>query len=243
MDAGLLQLAAARCRLDRFQAPDEGAPLLRLERVAELPPGERIALDGQAPERAGYCVRGDRLLAAIPDEPFAAEAALRALFQLAFLRQGALLLHGAGVAWGERALVATGPSGAGKSTLARLCHQAGAVVLSDETVALDPAGKVFGTPFRSDPELACERLEAELAAIVCLEKGSEEKLVLLRADRAAAYLLGQAYRPAPEAAGRGELLRVASSLAARPGMHQLTFRKHPEAGGFVARWIEGDARA
>ena|SRR5215510_12222099 len=45
-------------------------------------------------------------------------------------------LFGAGVSLEGRAVVATDPSGAGKATLARLCLQAGAVLLSDETVGV-----------------------------------------------------------------------------------------------------------
>jgi hypothetical protein len=52
--------------------------------------------------------------------------------------EGKLALHGAAVAVGERAVVLLGRSGQGKSTLAAALCRAGASLLADDAVALDP---------------------------------------------------------------------------------------------------------
>jgi hypothetical protein len=52
--------------------------------------------------------------------------------------QGAVLIHAAAVADGERAVVLPGPMGAGKSTLAAVLVQSGLAYLTDEVVAIDP---------------------------------------------------------------------------------------------------------
>ncbi len=243
VDDGVLRLASTCSYLDAFRtsAPSNEARvrLVRCDRHA----GERwIPLDGAQPESGAYAIRGSDLLACIPDEPAAAEASLRALFQLAILRQGGLLLHGAGLCFEGKAVVATGASGAGKSTLARLCVQAGGGLLSDETVGLHPDGTVFGSPFFSDEDLIGEANSAQLSGIFALEKGDSERIATVGASEGTALILGQAYRPPPGEGTRAALLERATALALHSGAHRLTFRKHEAAGLFVKRWVVGEAR-
>ncbi len=233
----LLELASSSCYLDQFRcAEGPPAPLLRVRRVEALrAPG--TPLDGSSEAGGSYAVQGQTVLVSIPSSPASAEASLRAVLQIATLRQGGLLVHGSGVAFGGKAAIAVGQSGAGKSTLARLCIGAGGQLLSDETVGLYPDGTVWGSPFFSDPDLASHLNRATLAGILLLEKGPDEHLAPVGAPEATAALLSQAYRPSSGEATPSELLARASALALRPGVHRLRFRKEPAAGAFVKRWI------
>jgi len=194
-----------------------------------------VPLNGQRCDAGAYALKGDVLMASIPSETFAAEACLRALFEVATARQGGLLLHGAAVSFGGIGVVATGPSGSGKSTLARFCVQATGQLLSDETVALYPDGTVHGSPFVSDEDLIGRPQRAKLGVILLLEKGDEERLDSVPPNDAVVALLGQSYRPAPREATSAQLLQRACAFTARPGVQRLTFRKHPDAGAFVQR--------
>jgi hypothetical protein len=233
----LLQLASTCCYLDQFRcAESPTAPLFRVRRVEGLQ-GPGTPLDGTSADAGSYAVEGQAILVSIPPSPASAEASLRAVLQIATLRHGGLLVHGSGVAFGGKAVIAVGQSGAGKSTLARLCIGAGGQLLSDETVGLYPDGTVWGSPFFSDPDLACQRIRASLTAILVLEKGPDEQLAPVGAPEATAALLSQAYRPASGEATPSELLARAGALSLKPGVHRLRFRKQPAAGAFVKRWI------
>ena len=241
-DGALLELARTRCALDAWRVAS-GEPALRLSRVAADEPGPPCLLNPEAPELGAFWVEGERLRVRIPEDAYAAEAALRVLFQLAHLRQGALLLHASGFALGASGVLATGPSGAGKSTLARLCRDSGAVLLSDETVAVYPGGDLHGTPFSSEPDLRGSPARAPLAALLVLEKGGAERLSPpLPPAEAVALLLSQAYPPDPRLLPRAELLGRAAALARAPGVRRLTFRKDAAVGPFLRGWLErGDA--
>jgi len=232
----LLQLASTCCYLDQFRcAEGPTAPFLRVRRVEALQAS--TPLDGTSADGGGYAVEGRTVLVSIPPSPASAEASLRAVLQIATLRQGGLLVHGSGVAFAGKAAIAVGQSGAGKSTLARLCIGAGGQLLSDETVGMYPDGTVWGSPFFSDPDLASQLNRASLTSILLLEKGPDEHLAPVGAPEATAALLSQAYRPCAGEATPSELLARASALASRPGVHRLRFRKDPAAGAFVKRWI------
>ncbi len=233
----LLELASTCCYLDQFRcAEGPTAPVLRVRRVEALQ-GPSTPLDGSSEAGGSYAVQGQTVLVSIPPSPASAEASLRAVLQIATLRQGGLLVHGSGVAFGGKAAIAVGPSGAGKSTLARLCIGAGGQLLSDETVGLYPDGTVWGSPFFSDPDLACQLDRASLSALLLLEKGSDEHLAPVGALEGITGLLSQAYRPAFGEVTPSELLARGSALALQPGVHRLRFRKEPVAGAFVKRWM------
>jgi hypothetical protein len=238
IDDNLLQLAGSCCYLDRFRI-GEGAPgaRLRVRRVESLPASVATALDGLSADAGSYAVEGNTILVRIPPSPASAEASLRAVFQVATLRQGGLLVHGSGVAFDGKSVIAIGESGAGKSTLARLCLAAGGRLLSDETIGLYPDGAARGSPFFSDPDMASQLDRSPLAAILVLEKGGSEQIAPIEARKATAEILSQAYRPPAGEASQAELLARATALALNPGIHRLTFRNDPAAGAFVKRWI------
>jgi hypothetical protein len=239
VDERLLVLAAQCSSVEQFCVEAEPDEPVRLS-VHWTQPGSLegwIQLDGEGDQPGMYCVQGDSLQVCIPAEAPAAEAAVRALFQIATLRQGGVLLHAASASFGPSAIVALGPSGAGKSTLARFCLDAGGQLLSDETVALYPDGRVYGTPFFSDDDLIGAPRSARATRIVWLQKGDQESIETLSQPQAVAMLLAQAYRPAPGEASAEVLLGRTAQLASTAGLHRLVFRKHPGAGDFVKRCL------
>src|SRR5215469_1168350 len=177
IDDSILELAAPCCYLDAFRSPvPSKLPPLRVREVQTLRDEAATPLDGLSRDGGAYAVEGDEILVRIPRSPASAEASLRAVFQIATMREGGLLVHGSGAVFEGRAVVAVGESGAGKSTLARLCIAAGAELLSDETIGLYPDGTAWGSPFFSDHDLSGRRLRASLGAILLLEKASREQV-------------------------------------------------------------------
>ena len=231
VDAGLLELARERCLHQAFGA--RGAASLSVRRVAALENGR--ALEGSPAPWGFYRVTGELLEAHIPDDKWAAESVLRIAWQLSTFRQGGVLMHGCGFAWGDSGFAAIGHSTAGKSTLARLsCGAPGnATLLTDEIVQLFPEGRLFGTPFRSDTEQPGAPGDVRLHALLLLDKGSDERLVAEEPARALPELLGQLYRGSSEEVSQAESVRRVMRLVDRVGVQRLTFRKDPAVGPFL----------
>ena len=107
--------------------------------------GDRIGLDVPGVGRYA-CTGGTRIV--VEPAPGATDAALR-LFLLgsalgALLTQrGLLVLHGNAFVVDDACAVVLGHSGAGKSTLAAEMHRRGHVVLSDDVVPVDDAGRAL----------------------------------------------------------------------------------------------------
>ena len=223
-----LAALAARCELKLFERSDR-EPMVRLRAAEGAAPREAIALGGGG----GYQVSGEELRVWLPpDDSRAAEAALRVAFAVAFERQGGLLLHAAGIAFSdEGAWLAVGPSGCGKSTLAQHCADAGAEILSDETVGWLPDGTLWATPFRSTARFTRRGplSPRPLAVLAFLEHGDAERLEPVAAEDAVRRLLPQAYR----APGESTLLHRVAALVGQRGAQRFRFRNHPGAGAFV----------
>lgn len=245
MDAVVAALAAERCDLGGFRDGLMGAFELRLRFGGLAPaaaPREAIAL-GPGGLQAGAClVKGDDLQAWIPQLPPAAEAAVRAAYAVAFERQGGLLLHAAGIAFpgGDGAWLAVGPSGCGKSTLSQHCADAGAEILSDETVGWLPDGTLWATPFRSSARFTRRGPPAAraLSVLAFLEHGASERLEPLHPADVVRRLLPQVYR----APGAPVLHRAAVLTAQRgAGGFRFQLRDDPGAAAFVreARGVSG----
>ncbi len=239
VDDRLLELAAQCSSVEQFrvEATPDAQPRLTLRWTQPGAVEHWIQLDGEGDQPGHYRVQGNSVLVCIPAEAAAAEAAVRALFQIATLRQGGVLLHASAASFGNSAIVALGPSGAGKSTLARFCLEAGGELLSDETVALYPDRRVYGTPFFSEADLIGTPRIAHATRIVWLEKGEQDSIESLSQPQAVAMLLAQAYRPAPGEAEPEALLCRTAQLAKTGGLHRLIFRKHRGAGEFVKRCL------
>jgi hypothetical protein len=135
--------------------------------------------------------------------------------------------------------VAVGPSGAGKSTFARLTRQAGGDVLSDEVLALLPDGRVFGTPFRSDPDMGGQAREALLGGLFALVHAPAEALAPLAPASVVPLLLAQSFRAPADGLTQAELLQRVAGLASHFPAYRFSFRNHPEAGEYVRCWSEG----
>jgi hypothetical protein len=239
VDERLLTRAGERCTLAPFLAPAEEGPRLVLQAEA-VPAGQGAPLDPRHPSGPRFRVQGDVVHVEPPQAELDTELALRVGMQLATLRQGGLLLHAAGVAFQGRGVVAIGPSGAGKSTFTRLSVQAaGAEVLSDEVVALYPEGRVEGSPFCSDLDLPSSLARARLAAVLLLEKGSEERLEEVSAEEAIAALMGQVFRPLPGEASPGDILQRLARITEHVPLRRFVFRKHEAAAGFIRGWLDG----
>ncbi len=120
------------------------------EVVRELRDGDAVLLTVELAHPAGYLLRAPgvgRILVA-PDggellcdpEPGSAEWTTLIPAQalpLAATLQGLEVLHASGVVLGERAILFAGAPGAGKSSLAAALLHRGALLLSDDTVALE----------------------------------------------------------------------------------------------------------
>ncbi|MBL8954294.1 MAG: hypothetical protein JNK82_26180 [Myxococcaceae bacterium] len=209
-----------------------------VRRVAQLD-GAR-ALEGSPAPWGFYRVKGELLEAHIPDDKWAAESVLRIAWQISTFRQGGVLMHGCGFAWGDRGFAAIGHSTAGKSTLARLsCGPPGdATLLTDEIVQLFPDGRLFGTPFRSDTETPGTPGDVRLESLLLLTKGVHEQLDVVPATTAIPELLGQLYRGTSEEMSPAEAVRRVLALVDRVGVQRLTFRKDPVVGAFLQRSLK-----
>lgn len=235
-DARLLSHGGPRCTLGPFLTAETPARLTLS--LKPLPPGRGAPLDPRRPEGPRFLVEGNEVWLEPTEEPLDVELALRVLLQLATLRQGGVLLHAAGVALGEHAVVVLGPSGAGKSTFTRLCaRNVGAEVLSDEVVALYPGGRVEGSPFCSDLDLPSSRARARLTSLFLLRQGQEERLDEVSPREAVSALLGQVFRPLPGEAAPGEVLGRLARLVEETEVRRFTFREHEAAARFVRDWL------
>ncbi len=110
-----------RAGLEPFVA-SAGVPTLFVERRSELNGGRK--LESNMAPWGFYALEGDRVLAHIPDDKWAAEAVLRIAWQVATFRLGGILMHGCGLDFGGAGVAAIGHSGAGKSTLSALSSDA-----------------------------------------------------------------------------------------------------------------------
>ncbi|WP_408896821.1 hypothetical protein ACJ5H2_18060 [Nocardioides sp. R1-1] len=107
--------------------------------------GDRIGID--VPGVARYvCERGTRITVE-PVDGAAADAVrlflLGSALGAVLTQRGLLVLHGNAFVVGDSCAVVLGRSGAGKSTLAAEMHRRGHVVLSDDVVPVDDAGRAL----------------------------------------------------------------------------------------------------
>lgn len=140
--------------------------------------------------------------------------------------EGALVVHGATVEYGGRALLFLGHSGAGKSTMAGLAREYGARVLSDDRsiVRIDAdRAAVWGTPWHGSLR-AGTPASARLAAIFLLVQSLEDRTEIISPSRGAGELLVRLIYPGASASDFERLLDCAIELALRVPMAELHFR-------------------
>lgn len=236
VDPEILQLAAGRCNVSGFAIPPAVASFSLRRVEASLPGWERLVA---AEDFGEASLSASAITVRINETKWAAEAALRVVFQVSIARQGGLLLHSSSVRFGDKAIVAVGHSTAGKSTLAALCREAGGQLLSDEMTALFPDGTVYGTPFRSSDPTPGHPGPAKLGLFVLLDKAPHEALSPIPPEKALPRILEQVYRgyDGGELTPARILERVAGAMNVCPPQ-VLSFRKHPDAGHFVRQALE-----
>jgi len=214
--AGLDEAARERLaeRFRGFEVPEARGSGVEMV-VALAPAAEFLHVDTRgweydldlAPDREGVAVAGLKLAARIEREPLHAllvtaagpdelagvvENLLRILVAYALLARGGALVHGAGVARGDRAGLFFGVSGAGKTTLSRLAHAAGRRILSDDMLALVPeAGGVraLSAPFAGEFRDASRHKGLDLDGIFRLRQAPRHALRPLRRSEALAALV------------------------------------------------------
>ncbi|MFT3841453.1 MAG: hypothetical protein QM723_30975 [Myxococcaceae bacterium] len=241
-DESLVTLATGRVHAAPF-ANGRPPALLEVSRV-DSHSYDWSPITGSPAPWGFYRLKGDLLLAHIPDDVWAAESILRIAWQVVTHRLGGVLMHGCAVSWDGQGVAAIGVSGAGKSTLATLSagHPAHALLLTDEIVQLFPDGTVWGTPFRSNVENVGAPGPAKLKSLLLLEKGDHEALTPVAPADALGELLPQLYAPMAGVAPRGEAVRRVMEIADKAGVHRLTFRKDPAVGPFLQKWAAPGSR-
>lgn len=166
------------------------------------------------------CLQDDLVL-----EPL--EYPLGELLMINLLAKGrGVEVHGCGVIDRDgAAYVFAGQSEAGKSTIARLWHDDGATVLSDDRVVLRLRGRqvwVYGTPWHGEQEFAFPA-SAPLTRIFFLDHGIENFARPMRGAGAVARLFACCFPPFYDKAGLDFTLELLTSIIDRVPCFELTF--------------------
>jgi hypothetical protein len=234
VDESICSLATPRVFVEAFAAQASLETQLVLRRVERVQNGLHLNTPlGQCEVR----LTGLQLEVAIEDGVFQAELALRLAYHLLTQRLGGVLVHGAALALGSDAILATGKSGDGKSTLSRLCRGAGFTLLTDEVSQLFPDGTVCGTPFRSDEDNVGGPMRARVRYVLALEKAVAESLKPLAATQVVQLLMSQRFQVPEFPYANGEDRRRILEFLGQAKVGTLAFRKHEEVGGFVQKLI------
>lgn len=178
-----------------------------------------------------------RATAWVPGTIYVLDSLLRIAMTLILVEHDGLLLHGAGVLWGDAAHVYFGPSGVGKTTVARSVPRAD--VLSDEIVALfaapDGAVRVAGTPFHGDLNATSPRV-ANAAALVRLHQAERDSLSMLGAAAATSALLGSTLFFSKDDEHAERLLALAARVCGGR-TYALAFQRRTHVPSFVAKHL------
>jgi hypothetical protein len=139
-----------------------------------------------------------------------------------------------------RGLLFVGKSGAGKTTMARLWHQAGVVVPSDERtiLTLGSAGPLLhGTPWHGDGGFA-EPVSAKLCSIFFVHHGAALGLSPVKPADATARLVANSFVPFHSRAGLDATLSLLAQVVATVPCHDLMFPLDPSVVADLERWPE-----
>jgi hypothetical protein len=159
------------------------------------------------------------------------ENSLRQIAQVLAVARGAILVHAAAAVRPRdgAAFLFMGRSGSGKSTLSRLLEAAGALVLSDDLVLVEP-GQASGTPFYGDFRAAAPPLAPAqrhpVRGIYLLEKAGQAATVPVPTlAQATAQLLAQLpFVECFDLAARQSSMAIALRVAAASQCATLRFR-------------------
>lgn len=230
--AEVLALCAERCNVSGFVTSEAPSAVVSHRFDDTLPSGKVI-----------YAETAGGVSARLPRDLWSGEFLLRTAWYLSTLRQGGLLVHSSGLAFGDQAVVAIGQSGAGKSTLARLCVAGGAQLLSDEMVQLLPRGpRAWGTPFRSDFRGPGSPGGQRIATLLVLHQATEERMTATALPEVLATLMSQLYvLPGHPGTSESELRRRLLGIVDQVSVHRLSFRKDEAVGPFLKNWLGNHA--
>lgn len=145
-------------------------------------------------------------------------------------------IHGCGVIDRDNsAYLFAGQSGAGKSTIARLWHDEGATILSDDRVVLrlrDGRVWIYGTPWHGEEEFASPAA-APLSRLFFLDHGPQNRLHPMRGVQAAARLFVCSFPPFYDEAGLNFTLELLAGIIDRVPCVGLEFVPDTDVISFV----------
>ena len=180
---------------------DHGKSIYRLE--SKLKP-EQITLVIPQEFRERFAQNANWLLYLVLERPL--------------LHYGRLILHASAVLYHEKAILFTAPSGGGKSTQAEIWeHSLHAKVINGDKVILYDNGTnliAYGSPIAGSSGIY-RNICAPVAAIVQLEKGSENTITPMTMRERYLLLYGEAVKSDWDADFNRSLLRLASSYPQR----------------------------
>jgi len=156
-------------------------------------------------------------------------------------RKPLLLAHSVCLVRGPRAILALGQSGAGKSTLARLCRQErGWRVIGDEIHLLTQAVafRVHGTPWPGTSGDYAPH-SADLAAILLIEHGADNRLMPIAGSAAAAELLSHSFLPIWSEQAMDNAVTLAAAIAGQIPMYRFAFTPDASAAEYLAAFFAG----
>ena len=156
------------------------------------------------------------------------------------LRYGRLILHASAVKYHERAYLFTAPSGGGKSTQAEIWeHALHAKVINGDKVVLYDNGTnliAYGSPIAGSSGIY-RNICAPVAAIVQLEKGSENTITPMTMRDRYLLLYGEAVKSDWDADFNRSLLRLASSYPQRTEYVRLHCLADPSAAECLLHYL------
>jgi hypothetical protein len=221
VDAPLAGAARIELQID----PERPAATEPVAPAVEVRPDGSVALEGGSfTAEVGADRRTVRIRGAA--ERFGVESAAKWLLADWLARDGGLLVHGVALRAGERAALFTGPSGAGKSTLGKWASSGGLELLSDELVAVRPAGARYQAS--ATPWNLGRPVTAELRAVGVLSWAPAPVVQPVPASEVLRVLLNNVLLPDPSPAGRMAAFRAAARLLDAVAPVRLAFA--PEAG-------------
>lgn len=156
------------------------------------------------------------------------------------LRYGRLVLHASAVLYEGRAYLFTAPSGGGKSTQAAIWERTlHAQVMNGDKVVLHDDGTeliAYGSPIAGSSGIY-RNLRAPVAAIVQLEKGTENAARLLTVQESCLLVYGEAVKSDWDTGFNQSLLQTALSYPSRTAFARLRCVPEPSAAEYLLRYL------
>ena len=147
------------------------------------------------------------------------------MLETLLLQHGRGILHASYICLQEKGIIFSAPSGTGKSTQAELWrqHRGAQIVNGDKAILFlqDDAVAVCGLPLCGSSGI-CRNVSAPLQAVVVLEQGKENHICRMSGKAAVKALLSQMYVRRREAESVIQAMALATEVAARIPVFQLS---------------------